>query len=83
LTVESDTVAPTAISRGTADFVVANRARRTSFAGGTGSRHARINRAITAKIFVADKLARSLVASKTLADRQLVILALAVSFGGG
>jgi len=83
LTVEPDAVAPAAIACRTANFVVTDRARRASFAGGTGSRCARINRAITAKIFIADKLARSLVASKTLADRQLVILALAVSFGGG
>jgi len=83
LAVKSDTIAPAAIAGRTTNFVVANRARRASLAGGASRRHPWINGAIAAKIFIADKLASPLIASKTLADRQLVILALAVSFGGG
>jgi len=83
LAVKSDTIAPAAIAGRTTNFVVANRARRASLAGGASRRHPRINGAIAAKIFVAHQLASSLVASKTLSDRQLVILAIAVSIGGG
>ena len=70
LPVEPDTVAPAAIARRTANFIVAGRACRASFAGGAGPRRARINRAITAKILIADKLARSLIAGKPLTGRR-------------
>ena len=70
LPVEPDTVAPAAIARRTTNFIVAGRACRASFAGGAGSRRARINRAITTKILIADKLARSLIAGKPLTGRR-------------
>ena len=66
LAVKPGAIAPAAIIRRTANFIVADRVRRTSLAASTGSRRARINGAIAAKIFIADKLASSLIANKAL-----------------
>jgi len=70
LAVKPGAIAPAAITRRTANFIVADCARRASLAGGTGPRRARINGTIAAKIFIADKLARSLIAGKSLAGRR-------------